>query len=554
VADAAGWALRELERGATSLLLRPDAAFRLNDPSLAGCDGIRITGLDDLDAALNGVYLDLAPLYLEPGAAFGRAAELLVALWERRSVDPADARGGIGADPIGSLATTGELADDALSELAELTKTLSATHPNVTVVAIDSSVVAEAGASPVQELTYLLGSGAAYLRALAAAGVPVDTAVRSIELSLTTDTDVFGSIAKLRAARRVWAHLATSCGASDAASAPRIHVRTAQHMMTRRDPWVNLLRVTAATFAAGVGGAESVITLPFDSAVGESDELGRRMARNTQVLLQEESHIGRVIDPAGGSWYIESLTDQLAAAAWSAFGELESAGGVIESLASGSFGEQIAAVRTTREGLVATRRAPITGVSEFPDIDEVPLERPAVSAVESSASGHLPLPTVRWSAPFEALRDAADSAALTGTAPAVFLVNLGPVAVHTGRATFAKNFFEAGGIASVTSERGGTVGFTNPADAVADLQAADAKIVCICSSDAIYGEQAQEFASALRSAGVSRIYLAGNPGERREAELAAGVDEFVHIGVNVLDVLTRAHQTLGTVISEANNE
>ena len=442
-AEAARWALRELERGTTSLLVRLDEAFRTG--GAVGADGVAVATVDDLDAALDGVLLDLAPVYLQPGAGFVRGAELLTALWERRGHDAAEVRGGIGADPVG--------------------------------------------------------------------------------------------------------HLATSCGASPAAAAPRVHARTARHMMTRRDPWVNLLRVTAATFAAGAAGAESLVTLPFDAAVGVPDELGRRMARNTQVILQEESNVGRVVDPAGGSWYVESLTDQLAQSAWDEFVALEAAGGVVAALTDGTLGAQLAQVRATRAGLVAKRKAAITGVSEFPDINEEPLERAGTGATSAAGDGALPLPTVRWAEPFEALRDAADSA---GTRPSVFLVNLGPVAVHTARATFAKNFFEAGGIATTTSERGGTTGFADPADAVADLNGA--QLVCICSSDALYEEHAQEFAAALRSAGVDRVYLAGNPGDRREAESAAGVDEFVHLGVDVLDALTRAHEVLGTPLTTSTGK
>jgi len=544
-ADASRWALRELERGTTSLLVRLDEAFRSG--GAAGADGVAVTSVDDLDAALEGVLLDLAPVHLQPGAGFGRAAELLTSLWERRGHQGSDVRGGIGADPVGHLATTGQLVP--LEELGALGASLTSSHPHVTVAAVDTSAVAEAGASPAQELAYLLATGAAYLRALADAGVPVDEAVRTVEVTLTVDADVFGSIAKLRAARRLWAHLATSCGASAAAAAPRLHARTARHMMTRRDPWVNLLRVTAATFAAGAAGAESLVTLPFDAAVGVPDELGRRMARNTQVILQEESNIGRVVDPAGGSWYVESLTEQLAQAAWSAFADLESSGGVVAALQDGSLGEQLAQVRATRAGLVARRKAPITGVSEFPDILEEPLERVPTGAGAAAGDGALPLPTVRWAEPFEALRDAADAA---GTRPSVFLVNLGPVAVHTARATFAKNFFEAGGIATTTSARGGTVGFADPAEAVADLDGA--RLVCLCSSDALYKEHAPAFATALKAAGVGRVYLAGNPGDRRAAEEAAGVDEFVHLGVDVLDVLTRAHEVLGTPLTSSNGK
>lgn len=574
-ADANKTVLRELERGSTELTIRFDEAFRSgvtpSDPEFAqlgGVDGVLLASTGDLGAVLADVYLDLAPIHLQPGAQFTRGAEQLMAVWDARELDPTTVSGGFGADPIGHLASTGRLPqgiEPALIELSSLAARASRSHPGVRTVSVDTTPYVESGASEVQELAVMLATGAAYLRALATVGLDADAACAQIEVTLSTDTDVFTGIAKLRAARRLWSTMTAACGASDTAQPPVLHVRPAERMLTRRDPWVNLLRVTAASFAAGLGGAASVTSLPFDTELGEPEELGRRMARNTQVLLQEESNLGRVIDPMGGSWYIESLTDQIAQAAWSLFGELEAAGGLPAVLLDGSLAARISEVRDERLRRVATRREPITGVSEFPDISEAPLDRsePDLRTLRSRASvnagpapvrgsGDTPteceaLPKVRWSQQFERLRDGSDSyLGATGGRPKVFLVNLGPVAVHTARATFAKNFFEAGGIQAVTSERGATVGFDEPSDAVADVFADGAHLVCICSSDAIYEERATAMAEALAAAGLTNIYLAGNPGERREAELAAGVTEFVHVGVDVLDVLQRAHDHIGT--------
>ncbi|MDQ2678453.1 MAG: methylmalonyl-CoA mutase subunit beta [Actinomycetota bacterium] len=573
--DANKTILRELERGTTELTIRFDEAFRTgvtpHDAAFAelgGIGGVLLGTTKDLATVLDGVFLDLAPVHLEPGAQFTRAAEQLMAVWEAHELDPSSVRGGFGADPIGVLAATGRLPqgiEPALIELSSLAARASRTHPGVRTVSVDASPYVDAGASEVQELAVMLATGAAYLRALSTVGLDADAACAQIEVTLSADADVFTGIAKLRAARRLWSSMTAACGASDAAQAPVLHVRTAERMLTRRDPWVNLLRVTAASFAAGLGGAASVTALPFDAELGEPVELGRRMARNTQLLLQEESNLGRVIDPAGGSWYVESLTDEIATAAWALFAELEAAGGLPAVLLDGSLAARIAEVRDDRLRRVATRREPITGVSEFPDIAEAPLNRtePDLRTLRSRATSQAgpaparpagdtptecePLPKVRWAQQFERLRDGSDSyMAATGGRPKVFLVNVGPVAVHTARATFAKNFFEAGGIQAVTSERGATVGFDDPADAVADVFADGAHLVCICSSDALYAERAEAMASALAAAGLTNIYLAGNPGDRRDAELAAGVTEFVHVGVDVLDVLQRAHDHIGT--------
>jgi methylmalonyl-CoA mutase len=363
-------------------------------------------------------------------------------------------------------------------------------------------------------------------------------------VTLAADAEVFATVAKIRAARRTWDAMTAACGASTDARAVRVHVRTARRMLTERDPWVNLLRVTAAVFAAGVAGADSVTAEPYDALLADPGELGRRMARNTQLLLLEESNLGRVLDPAGGSGFIESLTDELASTAWTLFQELEQAGGMPDVLVDGSLAARITDVRDNRLRAVATRKRPITGVSEFPNLTEDPPDR---SGEQDGAAAGVPLlQPVRWSQDFEDLRDAADAHRdRTGSLPRVFLANLGPVAVHTARATFAKNLFEAGGIEAVTSERGAATGFSTAAEVVEDVDAAGATIVCLCSSDDVSAAQATELAAALKAAGVARLYLAGNPGERRAAEEAAGVDEFVHLGVDVLDVLRRAQRALG---------
>ena len=572
-------ALRELERGSTELLVRFDAAFRAGvHPSdsefaqLGGTDGVLIASAEDLEALCNGVYLDLAPVYLQPGSGFARAADLLIEVWNRSGIDPSSAVGGIGADPLGVLAAEGNLPqglEAALTELGVLALGLHHTHPQVRSCSVDTSAYVEAGASEIQELAVMLSTAAVYLKACADAGLGIDDACSQIEVTLSVDADVFTGIAKLRAARRVFAALVAACGASPASQAMQMHVRTASRMMTRRDPWVNLLRVTSASLAAGLGGAASVTSLPFDVTLGEPEELGRRMARNTQLLLQEESNLGRVTDPTGGSWYVESLTDQIAHAAWAEFQRIEGSDGLVALLLDGRLATEIEQVRNARLTQVATREQAITGVSEFPNLAEDALFRPEPDlgslrsrAASQNPSVHAavggltptlcaPLPKVRWAQEFEALRDASDAHLLaTGERPKLFLVNLGPVAVHTARATFAKNFFEAGGIETVTSELGATLGFDDPEQAVAEVHASQARLVCLCSSDRVYAEQAQNFAQALSLSGLAAIYLAGNPGDRREDELAAGVTEFVHVGVNALELLSGALQAAGVKVVE----
>ncbi len=519
-------ALRDLERGVTSL----EVPF---PPASA----------DDLAGRLDGVLLDLAPVVLRPGWDFESAAEALEALWSAQGLAPEAALGGFGADPFGTLAARGQGSrpvGEALTAAATLAARTVTTRPQVRAMTISSLPAFEAGASEVLEVAVVLSTGAAYLRELSSVGLDVDAATAQIEVEVAADADVFTTLAKVRAVRRVWAALAASCGATDPAGSLRLSVRTARRMMTSRDPWVNLLRVTAAAFAAGVAGADSVTTESYDLLLAEHGELGRRMARNTQLLLIEESNLGRVADPAGGSAFLESLTEQIASAAWGRFRELEAAGGVGATLVDGTLAARITDERNAQLARVATRRRPITGVSEFPDADE------SAPALAVDPAGTPLLVPVRWAEGYEDLRSAADAAREDGATVDVFLANLGPVAVHTARATFARNLFAAGGVRAITGEVGSVSGYEDVAALVADVVDSGASLVCICSSDAVYAERAAEVAAALAPLdGVRRVYLAGAPGEDRSRLEEAGVNEFVHVGVDALDVLRRAQHECG---------
>ncbi len=517
-------ALEDLERGVTAL----EVPFPPATPQ-------------DLATRLDGVLLDLAPVVLRAGWGVEAAAAALEALWDAQGLDGAACSGGFGADPFATLAAEGQAdvpVGEALTRAAALAARTAGVRPRVRTMTVSSLPVVESGASEVLELAVVLSTGAAYLRELSAAGLDVDSAFAQIEVELAADTDVFVTIAKVRAARRVWAALATACGAGGVVATP-FSVRTARRMLTTRDPWVNLLRITAATFAAGVGGADSVTTDSYDALLAGSSDLGRRMARNTQLLLLEESSLGRVLDPAGGSAFLEELTEQVAQAAWGVFQQLENSGGIGTMLVDGTLAARVADERDRVVAQVATRRRPITGVSEFPDLDEAAPERAPVDPRTPL------LVPVRWAEGFEDLRDRADAARDAGREPTVFLGTLGPVAVHTARATFTRNFFAAGGIRAVTTERGETTGYDDPAELAADAAASGAALACVCSSDSVYSERAAEAVAALSASGVRRVYLAGSPGDERDRLSAAGVDEFIHIGVDVLDVLRRALQECG---------
>ncbi|MFF4497742.1 methylmalonyl-CoA mutase family protein [Streptomyces sp. NPDC001546] len=507
-------ALTDLENGTTSLWLT------------VGRSGVPVAGLG---RALDGVYLDLAPVALDAGAESAEAARALLALYAERGVAPEAARAALGIDPLGHEARTGEAQDTAPA--VELAREAAASWPGVRALSVDALPYHEAGGSAAEELGLSLATGVAYLRLLTDGGLATEAALGQLEFRYAATADQFLTIAKLRAARRLWARVAEACGAPEA-GAQRQHAVTSPVMMTRRDPWVNMLRTTVASMAAGVGGADSVTVLPFDAELGLPDAFARRIARNTSTILLEESHLARVIDPAGGSYYVEQLTDELAHAAWEFFQTVERSGGLAAALRSGLVAERLAATWATRSKRLATRREPITGVSEFPLLSEKPVVREA--APPAPAGG---LPRVRRDEAYEALRARSDAhLESTGARPRVFLAALGPAAAHTARATFASNLFQAGGIEPVHDPV--SVDARSAAGAYA-ASGADG-VAVLCSSDALYEEQAEAVAAALRAAGATTVFLAGRPGTASGA-----VDEYVFAGCDAVAVLSSVLDRMG---------
>lgn len=495
-------ALADLENGVSSLWLR------------AGAGGVPV---DALGEALHGVHIDLAPVVLDAGAEYAAAANALLELRAERSIPASELGGNLGADPIAVHARTGQRHE--LAPAAELAVATAAEFPRLRTITVDAQPYHEAGGSDAQELACSIAAGVEYLRALCEAGLSVDAAVAQLEFRYAASADQFLTIAKFRAARRLWARVTEVAGGG--ARPQRQHAVTSAAMMAQRDPWVNMLRSTLACFGAGIGGADAITVRPFDDALGLPDAFARRIARNTQSILLEESKVAGVIDPAGGSWYVEKLTDELAHTAWSWFTEIERGGGLVTALESGMVADALEETRQRREQKIATRADPLTGVSEFPNLAEETLVRRPVPETANPDG----LPRVRYPQPYEELRDRADRhLAATGERPRVFLATLGPIAAHTARATFATNLFQAGGIETIS---GGAEEFDGSA------------VACVCGTDSAYAEQAGETAGALRRAGASRVLVAGKPGEY------PGVDGYIFAGCDALRALTETLDALG---------
>ncbi len=569
--------LETLGNGASSVEIRIDTA---------GEQGVCIRRGVELTRLLDEVRLDLAPVALElVGESAGLGIELAAVLASTISAEQrSEALLAFNLDPVGAFARTGALPEDQqaiLSRTGEAAQYLIEQFPRASVLRADSRVVHEAGGTEVQELAYLAACGAAYMRAAISGGVGPGDANRALLLTLAVGSNYHLETAKLRAARRLWGRISE---AFDADGTARIQAVTSRRMLARRDAWTNLLRNTAACFAAGVGGGDIVTVRTFTDAMGNPAPLARRLARNTQIIAQEEVGLGKVIDAPGGAWAFERLTEDMALAAWELFQQIEREGGVIESLRTGTFQAGVGDARRARRSAVAQRKEWVTGVNDFPLLDEevpecasVDLQRvldraPAPSAIEisdrsfaglqgavsagvtlgemtpSGAEGPEcnPLWPIRVAAPYEELRDLADEKRKKGNEPRICLVALGPLAEHSARLTYATNFFAAGGIRAVVAS--GTAD-----EVVRFYKESGCPVACLCGSDARYVADAPEVAAALRTAGAGRIYLAGRGGEAEKTFRAAGVDEFIHVGVDVIASLELAHAEMGLSAGGSKN-
>jgi methylmalonyl-CoA mutase len=499
-----------------------------------------------VERVLDGVFLDAGiAIEFESSPAAHDVPAIIAALLKKRGIDPASTIIRPGWDNLGYMARQGfslDSWDNLSASIARRAADYSAQGWRGPLIAGDGRCVHAAGGSEAQELAFALGNAVAYLRALEKHGTALDAARRKIFFRLAADADEFLTIAKFRAVRKLWARVEQ---ASDLAPEPVfVSAETAWRMMTQRDPYVNMLRTTIAVTAAGLGGADAITALPFTQALGLPDAFARRVARNMQLILLEESNLYRVADPAAGAGAIEALTDEIAHAAWALFQEIETAGGAAAAIEQSLMQKKVAETRAARQAAVAKRRDALTGASDYPLLSEasvqvLPVKQVTVDAIPAVITFE-PLPPIRLAAPFESLRDASDRfLASSGARPKVFLANLGTASDFTARATFAKNFNEAGGIEAVTSE-----GFKDMARMVAAFKSAGTKFACLCSSDYIYEREAADAAKALTDAGAL-VHLAGRPGENEEKWRRAGVKAFIYTGCDALSTLRAVHGSLG---------
>ena len=525
--------LEDLGRGASALAVTIDET---------GIHGIKSSQLAN---ALENVYLDMVPLTLVQGSDFGPVITELNKILTDRGYQASDIHGLLGIDPIGALARYGYLnqsAEDALSAAVKVAKQYAQTWPRISTFVADGTVYSNAGAAEAQELAVCLSTAVTYLRAMEKSGMGLGVAARQIQFTMSASTNLWQTIAKFRAIRRLWAQILDASGVKGVT--PRINAVSALYQFSMKDPWVNILRGTAACFGAAIGGADAVTVLPHDLMLGTVNKFSRKIARNVQIVLQEESNLSKVIDPSSGSYSIEALTQDMTQAAWAQFQELETAGGILAELRNGSFAKRIKASSDLRTSDIRKRKLAITGVSEFPDISEKSmagmLQHPSENIPENNTGEHIqPLPLQRMAWEFEKLRFKSDDIEIaSGKRPSIFLANIGSPADFTARATFAKNFFEAGGIKAISGS-----GAETTESLLEQATQSSADFAILCGTDNQYEQIGAQMMQTLKQAGFNRTYLAGRL-QDKAAMVDSGMDDMIFMGCDVVAVLEEAYSAL----------
>ncbi len=575
--------LEDLEGGADCIeLVLPGSPRGLHG-------GLSVQRIDDMLRLLDGVKPDLIDFRLECGYEGSATLALLVETCKRLGIEPDQLTVHGVSDPLSVLINSGRVRD-SFGRLELRTQDLAgyarSNGIKGSLLRGDGRCYHDAGANSVQELGLILSSLLYYMRALEKGSVPAEDLTKHVSACLSASADQFGTIIKARAMRQIWSRLL------EAAQLPfqplHLHMETSWRMMTERDPWVNMLRTTVATFAAGIGGADSVCVLPFTSPLGLPNAFARRIARNTQLILIEESNLAQVSDPAAGSGLVEERTEDLANAAWSYFQKIEKEGGVPGALASGVIHSDVMKARREEDRLVATGRHPLTGTSAFPSLEKLDVDvlkenadqigevTTRIELPEPSTDGQLieavakaltkgvglvdiqasrkqlgesnckPLKLSRLATPFETLRNKAEAHQETQGDPAkVFLATLGPVAQHTARATFASNFYAAGGFVSSGGKQ-----FNSLDDMISCFRISDARVVCLCSSDKVYKEQAVAALKQLKVAGAKRITLSGHPEDLLPELTENGLDGTIYQGCDMLAELKTCFEAAGVSLSD----
>jgi len=591
-------AKHDLQRGQTELHIVLDAATRAGkDADRAPTDqvgrgGTSISCLPDVTTLLDHIDLPATSIFVQAGTQGLPLLALFAAYLKEHNVPRDTMQGCIGSDPLGVLVQEGELAHltSWYDQLAVTTRWATQHAPRLQTILVQGNPYREAGGSAVQELAFTLATGVAYIRELQHRGLSIDEIAPRMRFSFAIGSDFFMEVAKFRTARLLWAQIVNAFGGSEDAQKMAIHARTCRWNKTVFDPYVNMLRVTVEALAAVLGGCDSLHISPFDEIIRHPDEFSRRIARNVHIILREESNLYRLVDPAGGSWYVEQLTGEVGQQAWRLFQQIESEGGMLNALKAGIPQRQVQAVANQRRKHLSTRKDRIVGTNMYPNLVEKKVERRPFDHQAFQALRREQLTTVRKTAapdrwiqfdpnrPIETGMEAVRNGATLGefgthlTAggesititplgihrgaefyeelrqkveamperPTVILLKMGAVKYHKARADFSRGFFEVGAF-TVMDEHV----FDSPEAAASAAVTSGAHIAVICSTDDQYPELVPPIAQSIKAEKPEmHVILAGYPKDQIETYNAAGVDEFIHVKANVYEILSHLVQTI----------
>ncbi len=608
----------ELNSGLTAINLQLDYACRKGlDPDSSnvgdvGFRGISIASKEELAKALESVNLEEYPIYIQAGASGLPYLGFLVSLAREKNIALEKLSGAVAMDPIGEMAVGGKLPaliDILTGEMAVMTKWAIENTPNLGTVWVHGEQYHNGGANSIQELAFAISTAVYYLRRLESHGVDIESAVPHFRFSFSAGSNIFMEIAKLRAARILWNQVLGSCEIPEKNRRMWIHVRTSHYNKTVYDPYVNMLRTTTEAFSGIVGGADSMHVTPFDDCIREADDFSRRIARNTQIILSEEAQLTQVIDPAGGSWYVESLTSQIVEKVWALIGSIETDGGMYQVLTDGKAQMQVAESSRQKAEKLFSRKKTAVGTNQYPHPNEEVLKRGNIdyekihaarslevqnyrtsashndsktvlsklsdlmnaksdriteavidTGVHGATVGEIikslrgdkavqvelpPVPNQRQAVSFEMFRRTVENYRNESGKGKVFIASLGPVSKYMSRLDFAASFFEVGGFEVIR-----TTGFNTPKEAVKAAEESESKIIVICGLDDTYQEHAVSTAEMLKSKikGCA-VILAGKPTDEalQKKYQEAGVDIFIHVRSHVLKVLREVALAEGVV-------
>ncbi len=596
----------EVEKGSTIYNIKVDSAtlkaIDAKDADKVGDVGVSINTVDDVSTLLKDLKTAEFPLYVYSGESVMPMLALIAASIKKNGGKFETVKGVIGADPIGELAANGKLnqsLEKLFDEAASAAKWTVKNAPEIKTLFVKSDVYSNGGANDVQEIAYTLAAAVEYIRELMKRGLTIDEAASQIMFGFSMGENFFMQVAKLRAVRPIWAEIIKAFGGNEKSQKAHVHGRPALFFKTVYDPYVNMLRNTTEIFSGVVGGLDSFESSPFDEPIRKGDEFSRRIARNVQIILQEEFGLLQPIDPAGGSWAVETLTQQIKEKIWAEFQAIEAKGGIVAALKEGYPQEQIAAILASRLKTAESRRDRIVGTNMYPNMTEERLDSRAenfddnkksrVAAVEKflasinvdaakaaiqavkvaemdsviaaaaagatiaeirQALGKGESETVtaitahRRSEKFEALREATEKfkAEHNGDNVKIFLANMGPIPQHKARADFTTSFLQVGAFDVL-----GNNGFKTVEDCAAAARESGADAVVICSTDATYPEIVPALAPKLHEVlPNATVYLAGTaPEELVETYKNAGIDDYINIRSNCYMTLVAMQQKKG---------